>query len=342
MHTVDRRSWLVATLLAAGIIWVPAALGEAGGGGTGGLCATAEAEQTGAPYVAILSAFPAELAYLVAAAEIETTAEVEGRPYYLGRLDGVRVILGLTGIGMVNATSTARTLLASFEVAGLVMSGVAGSWHRIGDVVLAEHWVERGRERVLHANPAMLALARRAETALPARLEKCTLVPPTSVDASLVCLPHDPAVVFGDRGLSGDPFGGGVFPCTPGSGDIFGCDLPQPMRAGVTLGRREPVEAAPDALDMESAAVARAAARRGVPFLAVRAVSDGAGDPLGDRGFPAQFFDYYRLAAHNAGVVTRAIVAQIGRLATDASARRSCWLLATRRWRQAAASIDAR
>jgi hypothetical protein len=74
----------------------------------------------------------------------------------------------------------------------------------------------------------------------------------------------------------------------------------------------------------------------------MRAGSDGAGDPLGDRGFPFQFFDYYRLAAHNAGDVTRAVVAELGRLARDRSARRTCQLLAAHRWRSAAKRIAAR
>jgi hypothetical protein len=91
--------------------------------------------------------------------------------------------------------------------------------------------------------------------------------------------------------------------------------------------------------DMESAAVARVATRRRVPFLAVRSASDGGGDPLGDRGFPAQFFDYYRIATHNAATVTRSLVAEIGRLASDPSARRTCRLLARRRWGRAAERI---
>jgi len=73
----------------------------------------------------------------------------------------------------------------------------------------------------------------------------------------------------------------------------------------------------------------------------VRAGSDGGGDPLGDRGFPAQFFDYYRLAAHNAGDLTRAVVAELARLASDDTARRTCRLLARARWKAAASRIAA-
>jgi nucleoside phosphorylase len=335
------RPWRIAALLVTAVAGSLPAGAAAGGRGARGLCASAAAVDAAPPYVAVLSAFPAELAPLVAAAQIDTTVEIDGRPYSIARLDGVRVVLGLTGIGIVNARSRTRALLANVEVAALVMSGVAGSRQRIGDVVLATRWMERGRPRVFRVNPALLALARRAAGALPAPLEQCTPVPPTVPEAPIVCLPHDPAVVFGGHGVSGDPFSGAAFPCTPGAGEIFGCELPVPAAASPAAAGSVAATAAPDAEDMETAAVARVAARRRVPFLGVRAVSDGAGDPLGDRDFPAQFFDYYRLAAHNAGAVTRALVAEIGRLAAAAPAGRTCRLLARHRWRRAAARIRA-
>ncbi|MFN8544711.1 MAG: hypothetical protein U0807_10995 [Candidatus Binatia bacterium] len=62
---------------------------------------------------------------------------------------------------------------------------------------------------------------------------------------------------------------------------------------------------------METAAVAAVAAARGVPFLGVRGVSDGTGDPLGLPGFPAQFFAYYRLAADNAAAVVARLLATL-------------------------------
>jgi nucleoside phosphorylase len=300
-----------------------------------GLCATATDEHAAAPYLALLSAFPAEVAPLVAAAEIESTVEAAGRLYYTGRLDGVSVVLGVTGIGMVNAARTAENVLATFDVAGLVVSGVAGSHHRIGDVVVPFKWVERGRVRTFRVNRALLALAQRGATELAAPLERCTPVPPTDPDGEVVCLPFEPAIVFGGRGVSGDPFGGATFPCIPGGGELFGCELPPPETAAVVT-RVAARSADPDVEDMETAAVARVARRHRVPFLAVRAVSDGAGDPLGDRGFPAQFFDYYRLAAHNEGLVARAVVAALGSLARDDGAFHTCELLAKRRWRRAA------
>ncbi len=337
MHTRDRRSRLLTTSLAAAVACSLPSVDAAGDGGRRALCAAAAAEHAAPPYVAVLSAFPAELAPLVAAAEIERTVEVDARQYYVGRMGGVSVVLGLTGIGIVNATSRARSVLASFPLAGLVMSGVAGSRYRIGDVILAAEFAERDRKRAFRANPALLALAARAASALPAPLETCTPVPPTAPDAQVVCLPYAPAVIFAGRGVSGDNFGGKDLPCAPGGDEVFGCELPPPTAAAATVEAVEPTE---EVVDMETAAVAREAARRHVPFLGVRAVSDGAGDPLGDRGFPAQFFDYYRLAARNAADVTRATVTELGRLARDGSARRTCRLLARRRWRRAAERIQ--
>src|SRR5437773_9962013 len=137
----DHRPWLVAAVLAAGVACLPPSVAQAGGKG---LCATAAAEHSAPPYVAVVSAFPAELAPIAAATEIETTIQIAGRDFYVGRLGGVSVLLGLTGIGLVNATNRAHDLLAHGQIAGLVMSGTAGTRHHIGDVVLAS---DMGGER---------------------------------------------------------------------------------------------------------------------------------------------------------------------------------------------------
>ncbi len=133
-------------MLAAGVAWLSPFVAHARGGGGRGLCATGAAEHSAPPYVAVVSAFPAELAPIVAATEIETTVEIAGRSFYVGRLGGVSVLLGLTGIGLVNATDRTHDLLAHGQIAGLVMSGTAGTRHHIGDVVLASDMVESDRK----------------------------------------------------------------------------------------------------------------------------------------------------------------------------------------------------
>src|SRR5262249_59929832 len=94
---------------------------------------------------------------------------------------------------------------------------------------------------------------------------------------------------------------------------ILGCDVvPGCAAAAGAVGLATSDE--PDAVDEETAAVAREARARGVPFIAFRAVSDSdrSSDPLGLPGFPLQFFAYYRLAADNAAAATAAFVTRWG------------------------------
>jgi hypothetical protein len=142
------------------------------------------------------------------------------------------------------------------DIAGVVMSGTGGTRHHIGDVIVASELMEPGGMRAYHPNAALVALARRAATALPEPLERCTLVPPDSPTAEEVCLLFDPTVIFGGHLVSIDPFDGNAPPCSPGGGDVFGCELPP---AGMLLSRTITTD---DVEDMESAAVARIASRR--------------------------------------------------------------------------------
>jgi len=297
-----------------------------------GLCA-AVSKRAKAPYIAVLSAFPAEVKPLVAATEVGSTIELGGRPFYLGRIGRVRVVLGIVGIGMENAKNSATAVLDGLDVAGVIVSGVASTNQRIADVMIADDWVSDRAEGVFPTNVAMLALMRRAQTALPEPLEACTRVPPTSPSGELVCMPFQPAVVLGAHGMSGDPYTGAA---ACGSGEILGCDLPP----AAMLRSSGAVEVVPDVVDMETAAVVGVALGRDVPFLGVRAASDGGGDPRGDRQFPAQFFDYYQLAANNAAIVTRALLASIEDLGKTKGGRRACRLLARHQWERAAARID--
>jgi hypothetical protein len=84
--------------------------------------------------------------------------------------------------------------------------------------------------------------------------------------------------------------------CVERSDEVFGCEAhPQ--------GSSEPAVTI-EAVDMETAAMAEVATAHGLPFLGVRGVSDGPGDPQNLPGFPTQFFAYYRISANNAAIVT--------------------------------------
>jgi hypothetical protein len=211
----------------------------------------------------------------------------------------------------VNAADTTRALLGHMEVSGIVVSGVAGSPQRIGDVTVPESWELVGGD-TYDVDASWLAVADLVAMRGGLDFETCT-TRPRNPDDPPVCLLHQPQIVVGGTGESDDPFGGNSTGCQPNGGDVFGCDVAtaadtQGTFAPKATGQGSGVAAA---VDMETAAIAREAEAAGLRFIAFRAVSDGEGDPLGLPGFPAQFFTYYRLAAHNAAAAVAAFLDEL-------------------------------
>lgn len=290
--------------------------------------------------VLVLSAMPLELNPLVRAASLTATREQDGHLFYEGRLAGVDVLLAMTGIGPANAT---RTTEAAFKLSPCpfragVFSGVAGSRGFIGDVAVPRRWSSDDGKTWHGVDPAMLRLAR---TLTRSHVPLTQDVPVG--DAACACpgldaptpvhLPQAPVLRIGGDGTTSDPFGGRAVPCVPGGGDMAGCE-PCLTAQGVpsnaaTFASRAPSMVDPaffqalfqppaattttaDSQDEETDAVLQVARRHRMPFLGIRGVSDGQGDPLGLPGFPVQFAVYRQLAANNAAVVTTAFLRSWG------------------------------
>ncbi|HVN83213.1 MAG TPA: hypothetical protein VMW17_00055 [Candidatus Binatia bacterium] len=264
--------------------------------------------------LAVLSAFPAEMAPLVAQAEVVETAVVNGRVFRIGTLRGLPVIIGLTGIGLANATNTTRALLDQFRVRGIIVSAVAGSTLRIGDVTVPSGWTYQ-RDATYAVYEPWLKIAAEVAASGVVELQQCT-VRPNPKDGT-VCLPFVPIIAVGGTGQSTDLFPDTPTMCQPRGGDVLGCDIAG-NAVGADVSEASPIDATaaaemPIATDNETAGIAREATARGIPLIAFRAVSDGADDPLGLPGYPLQFFTYYHLAADNAAAATLAF---LDRLAT--------------------------
>ena len=301
-----RGGWFSDLLHLAGAAALVASVCACGSGGSQG-------QQ---PMFAVLSAFPAELAAVLEQATVEDTVMVNGHVFRIGTLGGVPALMGMTGIGLVNATATTDAVLDQFNVTGVIVSAVAGSSLVIGDVVVPQSWeLDDGSTYPVDRRWFEFAAALSGPGAVS--LDRCT-VPVSDPSQGQVCILQEPTVVLGGVGHSSDPFGGTAFPCQPNDGDVFGCDVGSgPAASGPGADRVRADGAAADTAmpivdDMETAAIAREAAAHGVRFIAFRAVSDGAGDPLGLPGFPSQFFAYYRLAAHNAAAATVAFIKGFG------------------------------
>ena len=274
-----------------------------------GMCAVRTPRCGAPPRFAVLSAFPGELRPLLERATVRETLRIGDRVLRVGTLVGVPVVLGLLGIGLVNAEATTALVLDRFDVEGVIVSGVAGAPARIGDVTVPMRWMAPDGTSY-DVDPALLRLAERA--ASRAELARCAPVPPD---------PPGPDVCVASAGGAGRGVGQQRRSLRRPAGDV-----PAGRWRRLRLrrcGDRARCGRAPSVVDMETAAAARAAQARRLPFVALRAVSDGAGVPLGLPGFPQQFFAWYGLCGANGAATVAALLEEAGgrRDARDARPR---------------------
>jgi nucleoside phosphorylase len=300
-----------------------------------------DAQTTSETRTLVLTAFPAEADAILGRTTLDSNpvVVVDGRHFYLGSIGGKKVIVAMTGIGMVNATQTTETALDYFtgengiSIVAVVFSGVAGgSGHtEIGDVAIPARWTSDDGTTWRAVDPGMLAAAK----ALTVDLDStATLGNPACLCGSLARFPlvdlgREPQLIVGGDGSSDDNNNGVAFPSIPLGGDVFGpqpCTAPDfsplffgnffqavgPFLAFGLLsnltGLLNPVVPTVDAVDQETAAAQQVADAHGVPFLGIRGMSDGPGDPLNLPGYPFTFFVYRQIAADNAAIVTEAFL----------------------------------
>jgi adenosylhomocysteine nucleosidase len=222
---------------------------------------------------AIVGAMQEELAAVLALMHGAQRHVVAGRTFWAGELHGRDVVAVLARIGKVAAATTATLLIERFETERVVFTGVAGGLGagvRVGDVVVASAFVQHDMDASplfpRHEVPLYGQSRFAADPALRAAL----------VQAARRALPqarvHEGLVASGDRFVSS------------------------------AAEARALVQALPEvlAVEMEGAAFAQVCHDFGVPFAAVRTVSDRADDAAhGD------FLAFIRTVAspHSAAIV---------------------------------------
>jgi adenosylhomocysteine nucleosidase len=238
--------------------------------------------------IAIVAAMHEELKALLAQMPDEQRVRIAGRDFWVGHLQGQPVVAVLSRIGKVAAAITATVLLERFAVRGIVFSGVAGGLApgvNVGDVVVATELLQHDMD----ASPLfpkyevpLMGLSRFATDA--------------AISDSLAAVAEealrDPVALVGQ-----------------GAVDEFGLRSPKVHRGLLVSGDRFVSTAAesealrrqlPDALavEMEGAAVAQVCHDYGVPFAAMRTISDRADDEAhGDFArFVAEVASRYSLA----------------------------------------------
>jgi adenosylhomocysteine nucleosidase len=200
---------------------------------------------------AIVSAMHQELSAVLALLPDEQKQAVAGREFWLGHLHGQEVVAVLSRIGKVAAATTATVLIERFHVDRIVFTGVAGGLARgvnRGDVVVADAFLQHD----LDASP----IFPRYEVPLYGTDRFATDDALTEQLAGAV-----------RKALHGTHLHRGLVV----SGDRFVASAAESQAMQLAL---------PDALavEMEGAAFAQVCRDYGVPFAAVRTISDRADD----------------------------------------------------------------
>lgn len=213
--------------------------------------------------VLVLSALSGELGALGEAMENGSDVEVGGRPFRRGRLEGSEAVVGLVGIGKVNAAMVATLALERFCPRLLLFTGVAGGLDptaRIGDVVIADLVVQHdtgiaGLDGLQSYQPGHLPFFNPTDRVgyrpSPVLLERVRAAL-DEVQLNTV-LGRTPELVYG----------------TVATGDQFVESEAERGRIHTTFGAL--------AAEMEGAAVAQVAEHFAVDCLVIRALSDLAG-----------------------------------------------------------------
>ena len=216
----------------------------------------------------LMAALPQELQAVLDLMPDEHRETVAGRVFWPGHLQGCEVVAVVSGIGKVAAATTATLLLQRYGVDGVVFTGVAGGLGEgvaVGDVVVAssllQHDMDASPLFPRHVVPGHAA--DRWATHAP----WAQALTDAADDVLGALAQHIGAEAVARHGLHQPRAHQGLVI----SGDRFVCTSPESQALRQAL---------PDALavEMEGAAVAQVCADFGVPFAAVRTISDRADD----------------------------------------------------------------
>jgi adenosylhomocysteine nucleosidase len=240
--------------------------------------------------VAIVSAMHEELRALLPLLHKLQSSRIAGREFHQGEICGHRVVLVLSGIGKVAATTTTVLLMHEFNARQLVFTGAAGGLHdgvKVGDVVVARELLQHDMD----ASP----LFPRFEVPLTGRSRFATnaSLADALVSAAQRCLSRADELIGTDHLKSFGIQGARVHEGLVVSGDRFIASSAQSQALRALL---------PEALavEMEGAAVAQACADFDRPFAVLRTISDRADDNA--------HVDFKRFIVEVASVYTRVIV----------------------------------
>lgn len=230
-------------------------------------------------YIGIIGAMEEEIVALKEKMNITEEKNMVGLTFYVGTFAGKNLVLVKSGIGKVNAAICAQALIDRFDVEKIIFTGVAGSLSEelhVGDIVLSEDAVEHDMDASPLGDP-IGTIPRMGIANFPA-------------DKDLISLALESAKEMNAeyRVLTG----------RVASGDQFICTEEAKNKIRTTVGGM--------CAEMEGAAVAHTCYLNHIPFLIIRAISDGAGEDAG-----LSFEEFCVLAAKRSSALVEHLIGKM-------------------------------
>jgi len=215
--------------------------------------------------IGIICAMDIEAGELIGQLEDRQEQRVGRMTFNSGRLAGVDVVIGMAGVGKVNAAMCTQTMILKYAPELIVNSGVAGSLSPrldIGDIAVGTGVVEHDFDTTVVGDP-------------PAYFN----------DLGGDTFPCDPGAAQAIL-RAAEREGIQALPAKIASGDQF-------VSHGETKERLRRLFGA-EACEMEAGAIAHVCFGNGVPCAIIRAISDST-----DGEHQVEFYEFLPVAAHN-------------------------------------------
>lgn len=231
--------------------------------------------------IGIIGAMEEEIIVIRRKMTITETKNVASMEFYVGEIDGQKIVLVRCGIGKVNAAVCTQILADLFDVSYIINTGVAGGLHpdvNIGDIIISSDTVEHDMDVTAFGH----------EKGFIPRMDKQFF----EADKWLVEVAKKAAedikgdqVVYVGRIASGDQF-------------ISSMRVKEEIYTNFTAYCAE----------MEGAAIAHTCFLNQIPFVVIRAISDKA-----DQSADVNFDDFVNIAARNASKIITEMIKEIGK-----------------------------
>jgi adenosylhomocysteine nucleosidase len=251
------------------------------------------------PLTLILGAMPSEVRSIQAEIEGRRTGILECFPYDTGRLNGRRVVVAVTGVGVTNGAMVAALFIQHFHPDELVVSGTGSRFNpriRTGDTVISVKTIH-------HAAGSLTAdgmVYRKVRGPLPGTMTSWFYKP----DPRLLTLARGAIATYAPQPVTveGERYTPRVLTGVVTASDLFGVSDEKiaDMRRKLN----------PDIMEMESAAIAQVAHQLETPHIVFRAGSNRTQSNPGN--------DYRKLGQIAARAAARWTVHFAGALARNA------------------------